>query len=179
MPDNPPPPPPPPPPSPPPCPPFIGQPDCLPQQPASSPDQDEVGDGFAQVAYWLQIQATWVMNIYEWLQSQQPGQGANPQPSDPVTCTQLTLQVLKVTSGLAAIAQAIAALQPGGSAAPDFTAVVQAIEDVAKAIAAVAPGAPVDLTIIEAELAGDPTLQAFIDQLVADGLVAADIGQLI
>lgn len=71
----------------PPCPPFQALPDCLPQPGAPDQQLDEIGQGFAGVAYWLQIVAIYLMNIFQKGAGTGTGSGGS---ADPVTCTQLT-----------------------------------------------------------------------------------------
>lgn len=174
----------PPPPTPPPgtqpqCPPFTMIPDCLPPPPVSDPNSDEVGDGFAQAAYWIQILAIYTMNLYQVVSTLQLGQGGQGGTQDPVTCSQLGSYVNQIRIGLQNIAGAISSA-PGSSGTPiDLTPITEALAVIAAAIAARGEEPPVDLSVIEAELAGDPTLQAFIDALIADGVIDPALGQLI
>ena len=103
----------------PPCPPFQAIPDCLPQPSAPDPALDEIGQGFSGVAYWMQILAIYVMNIFEKGASAGTGSGGNP---DPVTCAQLTGLFAKL---IAAIPEVNVNIPP--SAAPDLTPLVNAI----------------------------------------------------
>lgn len=139
---------------PPPCPPFTTLPDCLPTPPPSDPDQDEVGDLAVQLAYWLEIGAIYLMNLFEVIKKFQPGAGggtgANP---DPVTCTQLTSQISRITDALTAIASVLATVGGTGGTAPDLTTVVQGLKAIADAITA--QGTP----------AADPNVKRIADTL--------------
>jgi len=119
-----------------PCPPFTQLPDCLPTPPASDPDLDEVGDLTEQLAYWLEIQSIYLMNLFEVIKKMQPsggtGTGGN---SDPVTCTQLTAQVKLITDALTTIASVIAATSRGGSTPIDLTPITDKLQAIADAIA--------------------------------------------
>lgn len=82
------------------CPPFTELPACLPAAGAPDSGLDEVGQGFAGVAYWLQIIGLYLMNIFE----QGPGTGTTPQGNaDPVTCAQLTALFDQLVTAIGAI----------------------------------------------------------------------------
>lgn len=115
----------------PPCPPFQAMPTCLPQPGAPDQELDEIGQGFAGVAYWLEIIAIWLMNLYE---KGIGGGGPEGAPADPVTCTQLTGLFKQLTD-------AIAAINSGGSNAPppDLSEIATALEQIATSLTT-APG---------------------------------------
>jgi hypothetical protein len=103
----------------PPCPPFQALPDCLPQPGGLNHDLDEMGNGFAGVAYWLQIIALYLMNIFQ----KGPGTGTvTGGTPDPVTCAQLTGLFDKL---IAAIPTVNVNIPPGEQ--PDLTPLVNAI----------------------------------------------------
>ena len=58
---------------------------------------DEVGQGFAGLAYWLEILAIYAMNIFQKGNGGGSGGGGTP---DPVTCTQLTELVQRILNHL-------------------------------------------------------------------------------
>lgn len=125
-----------PPPTPTPCPPFIELPDCLPPPPGSDPDQDEPGDGFTQIAHWLEIQAKYLMNLFEVIKKLQlPSGGGNGGNTDPVTCTQLTAQVKLITTALTTIASVIGASGGTGGTPIDLTPITDKLQAIADAIA--------------------------------------------
>jgi hypothetical protein len=115
----------------PPCPPFQALPNCLPQPPAFDLQQDEMGNGFAGLAYWLQIIAIYLMNIFQKGPSAGTGTGGTP---DPVTCAQLTGLFGELVT---AIGQINVNVPPG--TAPDLAAIVAALEQIDAALT-VAPG---------------------------------------
>jgi hypothetical protein len=139
----------------PPCPPFQTLPDCLPQPGAPDQALDEIGQGFAGVAYWLQIISIYLMNIFQKGASAGTGNGGN---ADPVTCAQLTGLFDQLIT-------AIGTVNTGGTAAPppDLSSVVTALGAIAAAIGATptTPTAPppVDLSAIVAQLTQANTLQ--------------------
>jgi hypothetical protein len=103
----------------PPCPPFQALPDCLPGAPGLDHALDEMGNGFAGVAYWLQVIAIYLMNIFQRGAGTGSVSGGNP---DPVTCTQLTGLFDRL---IAAIVDLNVNTPP--SAPPDLTPLVNAI----------------------------------------------------
>jgi hypothetical protein len=115
----------------PPCPPFQALPDCLPQPGGLNHDLDEMGNGFAGVAYWLQIIALYLMNIFQKGPSAGTVTGGTP---DPVTCAQLTGLFDKLITAIGSINVNV----PPGTA-PDLAAVVAALEQIDAALT-VAPG---------------------------------------
>ena len=139
----------------PPCPPFQALPDCLPQPGAPDQALDEIGQGFDGVAYWLQIIAIYLMNIFQKGAGAGTGNGGN---ADPVTCTQLTALFDKLEAAIGSINISIPAPPP----LPE-------------------PPAPVDLTAIDEDLkaivaALDNPNDAIAAQLkrIADVIVAED-----
>lgn len=115
----------------PPCPPFQGIPDCLPQPAAFDLNLDEMGNGFAGVAYWLQVIAIYLMNIFQ----KGPGAGTvTGGNADPVTCTQLTGLFGQLVTAIGSINVNV---PPGES--PDFTPIVNALQAIDTALT-VAPG---------------------------------------
>jgi len=111
--------------NPPPCPPFGIPALCLPQQPGTDPELDEVGQSAGQVAYWIQILAIYVMNFYQ-LQAGQPGQ------TDPLTCTQVSGLALNITIALNSIRSAIAAITSAPTPPPvDLSAITAALDSIA------------------------------------------------
>ena len=118
----------------PPCPPFQTLPDCLPQPGAPDQALDEIGQGFDGVAYWLQIIAIYLMNIFQKGSGAGTGNGGN---ADQVTCTQLTGLFDKL---IAAIPEVNVNIPP--SAAPDLTPLVNAITGQVPPATAPLPGLP-------------------------------------
>jgi hypothetical protein len=163
----------------PPCPPFNSPAGCLPEPPTPDSSQDEVGQNASAIAYWIQILAIYVMNIFQ--QMLPPATGGTP--SDPVTCTQLTAQVALLTTALGAIEQAIAALVSPTPTPPDFSAIVTAIDSVATAIAAVTapePAPPIDLSILNAQAQSETTARALTgaNLLAVDAAIQTMIAQV-
>jgi hypothetical protein len=117
----------------PPCPPFQAIPDCLPQPGAPDPALDEIGQGFSGVAYWMQIIAIYVMNIF---QAGAAGSGSTPAPADPVTCTQLTglFSQLVTAIGEINISNPPAPPSPEPPAPVDLTDVIAALEAIEAAL---------------------------------------------
>jgi hypothetical protein len=110
----------------PPCPPFNAPAGCLPEPPTPNSSQDEVGQNASAIAYWIQILAIYVMNIFQ--QMLPPAGGGNGgAPSDPVTCTQLTAQVALINAALGQVTAAIAALATATPEPIDVAGVVNAL----------------------------------------------------
>jgi hypothetical protein len=128
----------------PPCPPFQALPDCLPQPSAPDLNLDEMGNGFAGVAYWLQVIAIYLMNIFQKGAGAGTGNGGN---ADPVTCTQLTGLFGQLEAAISAINISIPAPPP----LPE-------------------PPAQVDLTAIDADLKNLQTTLADMQKCVCDGV---------
>ena len=94
---------------------------------------DEVGQGFAGLAYWLEILAIYAMNIFQQGAGAGAGAGGN---ADPVTCTQLTGLVQRVLNHLNELNATIAAI-PGQLPAPpaiDLTGIDADLKAIAAAI---------------------------------------------
>jgi hypothetical protein len=129
----------------PPCPPFQAIPDCLPQPGAPDQALDEMGQGFAGVAYWLEIIALYLMNIFQ----KGPGAGTvTGGTPDPVTCAQLTALFDKLTAAIGSISINV----PPGTP-PDLTPLVTPLDAI-----------DADLKAIAARLeAGDPTLDEWLN----------------
>jgi hypothetical protein len=128
----------------PPCPPFQALPDCLPQPAAFDLNLDEMGNGFAGIAYWLQIVAIYLMNIFQKGAGAGAGAGGS---ADPVTCTQLTGLFDKLTAAIGSISITIPPTPP----IPE-------------------PPGPVDLTAIDADLKNLQTTLADMQKCVCDGV---------
>ena len=127
----------------PPCPPYTAFPDCLPQPGAPDQALDEVGQGFAGLAYWLQILAIYAMNLFQKGGAQSVPNGTT---ADPVTCAQLTA----LFDQLIAAVGAIQITFPPAPPTPE-------------------PPAPLDLTAIDADLKALQTTLADLQKCVCDG----------
>jgi len=118
-----------------PCPPYQVLPSCLPQP--GAPDQllDEIGQGFADVAYWLQIIAIYLMNL---LAAGGSGSGAGGGNPDPVTCTQLTSLVGQLAAAINHIRITIPEPSPTPEPPPpvDLTAIDTDLKNLGKTLAA-------------------------------------------
>jgi len=114
-----------------PCPPYQAIPACLPQPVAPDQQLDEIGQGFAGVAYWLEIIALYLMNIFQKAPGAGGGTGTN---ADPVTCAQLTELFNQLVTAIGAISVNV----PQGTA-PDLTPIVSALQAIGETLA-VAPG---------------------------------------
>jgi len=92
-----------------------------------------------------------------------------------------TLQGFKgVTIDLTPIVDAIDKVIAALAGDDDCCATIDAdLKAINSTLGTLKPPPATDLTKLEQELAGDPTLKAFIDQLIADGAIAPAIGQLI
>ena len=149
-----------------PCPPYQVLPDCLPQPVAVDPNLDEIGQGFAGVAYWLQILAIYAMNLLQKGGAQSVPNGTN---TDPVTCTQLTGLFAQLITAIGAISVSV----PPGTP-PDLTPIVTALEAIANALttapgplaapAITVPAVPAPPTYGPADFAND--LEAAKEQLL-------------
>ena len=152
----------------PPCPPFTAFPDCLPQPGAPDQALDEVGQGFAGLAYWLQILAIYAMNLFQKGGAQSVPNGTT---TDPVTCTQLTGLFDQLVTAIGAISVSV----PPGTA-PDLTPLVTALEAIATALttspgplvtpAIAVPAIPAAPTYTPADFAND--LEAAKEQLLGE-----------
>jgi len=142
----------------PPCPPFTAFPDCLPQP--GTPDQalDEVGQGFAGIAYWLEMLAIWAMNLYELKSKGSSSQGST---ADPVTCTQLTGLFNQLITAVQSISVTVPKQEP-----PDLTPLVNAINGPpppANYVPPTPPPPPAIMRKTQADVMAD--LAAAVDQL--------------
>ncbi len=146
-------------------------------QPVYDPTQDEVEKCCSQSTYnaqLIQSQLNTIIDKLTELAAQPIGTGGIGDQC----CTEIVAALGTSTQAIAAIATAIAGITPGAPTAVDLSAVVSALDSITGAIESkTAP--PVDLSTIERELEGDTTIQAFIDQLVAEGMIAPDLAQLI
>ena len=117
----------------PPCPPFTAFPDCLPQPGTPDLALDEVGQGFAGLAYWLQILAIYAMNLFQKGGAQAVPNGTT---TDPVTCTQLTALVGQLVTAIGAINISVPAppAPPEPPAPVDLTEVIAALKAIATAL---------------------------------------------
>ena len=148
----------------PPCPPFTAFPDCLPQP--GSPDQalDEVGQGFAGLAYWLQILAIYAMNLFQKGGAQAVPNGTT---TDPVTCAQLTGLFNQLITAIGSINISVppAPPSPEPPAPVDLTAVIAALDALVAAVKALGPFDSADLhTIAESFSNADALATAVVAQ---------------
>jgi len=124
------------------CPPYTELPDCLQAPGAVDQSLDEVGQGFAGVAYWLQILTIYVMNIFQagagGMLPQPPGTPVpNPSPAaDPVTCTQLTGLFDQLITAIGAITITVPPPPPPPGPPPpiDLTAIDADLKAIAAAL---------------------------------------------
>jgi hypothetical protein len=152
----------------PPCPPFTAFPDCLPQPGAPDQALDEVGQGFAGLAYWLQILAIYAMNLFQKGGAQSVPNGTT---TDPVTCTQLTGLFNQLITAIGTISVNV----PPGTA-PDLAPLVTALEAIANVLTTapgpletpkiIAPTVPPAPTYTPADFAND--LEAAKEQLLGE-----------
>lgn len=163
----------------PPCPPFQAMPTCLPQPGAPDQDLDEIGQGFAGVAYWLEIIAIWLMNLYE---KGIGGGGPVGAPADPVTCTQLTGLFKQLTDAIAAINISIPPPPPLPEPPPQID--LSAIDADLQAIAAALKNPSDDVAaqlkrIADVIVSDDARGQAVIEYWNGLGLVDQSLAQLL
>lgn len=129
-----------------PCPPFTELPDCLPQPGTVDPALDEVGQGFAGLAYWLQIIAIYAMNLFQKSGAQAVPNGTT---TDPVTCAQLTGLFNRLITAIGGINVSV----PPGTP-PDLTPLVTALEAIGTALNKLltpTEGQPPDLSVLNAQ----------------------------
>jgi len=116
-----------------PCPPYTAIPACLPQPGAPDQALDEVGQGFAGLAYWLQILAIYAMNLFQKGGAQSVPNGTT---TDPVTCTQLTGLFDQLITAIGAIQITFPLAPPTPPVPPtiDLTAIDEDLKAIASAL---------------------------------------------
>ena len=107
-----------------------------------------MGNGFAGVAYWLQVIAIYLMNIFQKGAGAGTGNGGN---ADPVTCTQLTGLFGQLVTAIGSINVNV----PPGTP-PDLSAVVTALQAIDTALT-VSPGPLATPTITVPTVPAAPT----------------------
>ncbi|MGA8295913.1 MAG: hypothetical protein WB770_02600 [Acidimicrobiales bacterium] len=161
-----------------PCPPFTELPDCLPQPGAPDQALDEVGQGFAGLAYWLQILAIYAMNLFQKGGAQSVPNGTT---TDPVTCTQLTGLFDQLITAIGAIQITFPLAPPTPPVPPtiDLTAIDEDLKAIASALSSGGDTAAAEVKrLADSNDAADALSKSMIEYWTGLGIGDPNVAQL-